>query len=401
MGVVTLMTDTGTEDTAQLLSLRLEEAHATLAKEWLDRLAQLLVVPAVEVFPSNHLLDHIPDLIVEIAHYLRAPDDIEIAANTAVMTKASELGRIRFEQRASVHQLMREYQIFAEILERFIRSEVIKLSTLANVGQAMGTLSRALQAVRVLQVQTVDTFVECYTETIDRQTTQLRSFNRLVSHEIRQPLGVLQVLGHMLPVSPEDAQAGTLVKTFQRNVARLGDVADKLERLTRLTHSADNMPSEQTVDVSGMAGEVAHQLADMASPREVTIVVDPGLPLLNVDAGRLELTLMNLLANGIKYADPAKPAREVRLSAVSGTRGPALQVIDNGIGIPTSRFDAIFKQFVRVHAHRDGELGAGGLGLGLSIVRECMDAMGGTVSVASTEGVGTTFTLEWPATARV
>ena len=395
------MTNTETQDTPRVLSLRLAEAHTRLAKEWLDRLAHLLAVPRNDVFPSNHLLDHIPDLIVEIADYLRAPEDVEIAANTAVMTKASELGRIRFEQRASVHQVMREYQILSEILERFIRSEVDELGSLANVGQALGALSRALQAVSVLQLQTVDTFVECYTETIERQTTQLRSFSRLVSHEIRQPLGVLQVLGHVLPVAEGDAQAEALMKTFQRNVVRLGDVADKLERLTRLTPSADNTPTEQTVDVGGMAGEIAHQLSDMANARDVTIIVEPGLPLLTVDAGRLELALMNLFANGIKYADPAKPTRVVRFCELTGQVGAALQVIDNGIGIPASRLEMIFEQFVRVHVHRDGELGAAGMGLGLSIVRECMDAMGGTVSVASTEGIGTTFTLEWPAAARV
>jgi signal transduction histidine kinase len=59
---------------------------------------------------------------------------------------------------------------------------------------------------------------------------------------------------------------------------------------------------------------------------------------------------------------------------------------------------AIFEQFVRVHSHLDDELGAQGLGLGLSIVRECMDAMGGSVTVESIEGHGTTFTIEWPAT---
>ena len=70
---------------------------------------------------------------------------------------------------------------------------------------------------------------------------------------------------------------------------------------------------------------------------------------------------------------------------------------DNGIGIPKSKLDAIFEQFVRVHAHLDDELGAHGMGLGLSIVRESMEAMGGIVSVESAEGEGTTFVLEWPA----
>jgi signal transduction histidine kinase len=77
---------------------------------------------------------------------------------------------------------------------------------------------------------------------------------------------------------------------------------------------------------------------------------------------------------------------------------PCIRICDNGIGIPPSKRDTIFEQFVRVHAHRDDELGAQGMGLGLSIVRECMESMEGSVAVESVEGTGTTFVLCWPAT---
>ncbi len=391
------MTDASFRDTSDYLALRLEEAHADLAGQWLERLTDMLSVQRRDVFPSDGLLDHIPELIREIAAYLRSPGDQAIAANTGVMAKAAELGKMRFDQRASVHQLMREYQIFAEILECFIRDEATKLGSRADVGQALSALSRATQAVRVLQQQTVDTFVDCYTETIERQTAQLRSFSRLVSHEIRQPLGVLQVLSRMLPVAKK-AQAAKLTETLDRNVVRLGEVAGKLERLAGLTRRADDTPTEQVVDLGGMAAEVVHQLADMASTRDVSIEIESGLPLLTLDAGRTELVLMNLLVNAIKYSDPSKPKRVVRLCVASGRRGFALQIVDNGIGIPKTKLDAIFEQFVRVHSHLDDELGAQGLGLGLSIVRECMDVMGGSVTVESIEGQGTTFTVEWPPT---
>jgi signal transduction histidine kinase len=147
-----------------------------------------------------------------------------------------------------------------------------------------------------------------------------------------------------------------------------------------------------------MAVEIAHQLADMAAARDVHVEIAPGLPVVTLDAARAELVLMNLLANAVKYADPMKPSRYVRLSRVDTHQGAVLQVVDNGIGIPRAKLDAIFDEFVRVHSHLDDELGAKGLGLGLSIVRECMDAMGGTVSVESIEGESTTFTISWPST---
>ena len=90
----------------------------------------------------------------------------------------------------------------------------------------------------------------------------------------------------------------------------------------------------------------------------------------------------------------------MRIEHDASVAAPACVFRDNGIGIPKSKLDLIFDQFVRVHAHLDDELGAQGLGLGLSIVRESMEAMGGHVAVESVEGQGTTFILEWLGVAR-
>ena len=123
--------------------------------------------------------------------------------------------------------------------------------------------------------------------------------------------------------------------------------------------------------------------------------VEPQLPTFAADHGRVELVVMNLLANAVKYSDPAKTPRSSGSSTTLGRSTRRVVIRDNGIGIPKSKLDLIFEQFVRVHAHLDDELGAQGLGLGLSIVRESMEAMGGVVGVESAEGHGTTFILEW------
>ena len=382
-------------DTVEHFALRLSVNHSVLAAVWLERLDQLLAVEARQVFPSHQLLDHIPELINQIAAYLRAPHDQAIAADTVVMAKAAELGLLRFDQRASVHQLLREYQIFSEILEEFFAREVLALGQGSDAAAVVQVLSRAQQAVRVLMQKTVDAFITRYTETIERQNAQLRNFSRLVSHEIRQPLGVLQVLTRVLPVPDGDTDALRLRDTLDRNVGRLGEVAGMLERLARLSRP-DNAPNEQRVELTALVRDVAAQLSDMADSRGVSFVIDEQLPALMVDAGRLELVMVNLLANAVKYSDPVKPARVVRVECDAAAARPRVSVRDNGIGIPASKVALIFDQFVRVHAHLDVELGAQGMGLGLSIVRECMDAMGGSVRVDSVEGVGTTFVLEFP-----
>ncbi len=74
-----------------------------------ERLLDLLPVDARDVFPTESLLDHVPSLILEISAYLRQPEEEAIAANTAILEKARELGALRHGQRASLHQVLREY----------------------------------------------------------------------------------------------------------------------------------------------------------------------------------------------------------------------------------------------------------------------------------------------------
>jgi signal transduction histidine kinase len=386
--------------TIDRFSHRLAEEHTTLAAQWLRRLEEVIDVDAREVFPTHTLLDHIPELIKQVAAYIAAPHDEEIAANTAVLAKATELGLLRYDQRASVHQLLREYQILGEILEAFFAREAAALGAGGDATAAVLAVGRATQAVRVLQQHTVDAFIARYTATIERQTAQLRSFSRLVSHEIRQPLGVLQNLAHVLPrVSTED-EIRRLSGTLERNVVRLADIATKLERLARLARTSEVGLNEQAVNLSALVHDVARQLAEMAEARGVRFHVADDLPTLSIDSGRAELVVVNLLANAVKYSDPAKADRRVEVYADGAAAHPRVVVRDNGIGIPAGKLSAIFEQFVRAHAHLDDALGAQGLGLGLSIVRESMDAMGGSVSVSSAEGEGTAFVLEWPATVR-
>lgn len=383
--------------TVEHFATRLDADHTALAALWLERLDQVIDVDRGEVFPSHLLLDHIPELLQEVAGYLRAPQEEEFAANTAVMTKAAELGWLRFDQQASVHQLLREYQILCEILDAFFLREAEALGSLGDPTAAILAQSRAQRAVRVLQQQTVDAFISRYMAKIEAQTARLRNFSRLVSHEIRQPLGVLQILTRMLPgVGELPDEAAKLMGTLERNVVRLGEVATTLERLAQLGPRPEHMPNQQDVDLAAVARDVIHQLDDMARVRDVQVIVADTLPHVLTDVGRVELVFINLIANAVKYSDPHKPRREVHVEADTDVPYPCIRIRDNGIGIPPSKRDAIFEQFVRVHAHLDDELGAHGMGLGLSIVRECMETMGGTVSVESAEGIGTTFVLGWP-----
>jgi signal transduction histidine kinase len=391
------------EDYAGVMSQRVASESRMLAARWLSRLKEILSVAANEVFASDELLDHIPSLVEEIATYLGAPTDNEIAANSAVMAKARELGMLRHEQKATVHQLLHEYEILGDILEMFLIAETERLELQPSVAECFQVQHRLTRAVRVLMRTTVDTFVAEYTATIQSQTERIQAFNRAASHELRSPIGTLVFAAALLEtetVRQDDARLAKVVATVRSSTDRLTWLVENLQRIARMGDTID-VPSQQRVDLGVLASEVVRQVDEMAMARNVRIRVADNLPTIVADPAQVELILLNLVSNGIKYADAAKPACVVEIApadggADEGDQTVTVQIRDNGLGIPKDDLPTIFDRFVRLHAHLDGELGNSGSGLGLAIVGDCVAALGGTIRCESVEGEGTSFYLTLP-----
>jgi len=381
------------------IGARLSGESQALAQQWLTRLKDVLTVEPQEIFPTADLLDHIPQLIQQIAEYVGAPEVEELAANSGVVAKARELGLLRHTQQASVHQLLREYHLLGGILESFVRDETVRLGLTPPPIEVFGVASRISHALRVLQQTTIDAFIAEFTDRIAAQHARLESFNRLVSHELRQPLGTLQFSLRLLRSSVADdaSKRDRLLEIGATATHRLVDLTRQLEQVARLQNRGDD-PGRQDVDLSALCREVARQLKEMADNRGVTIRTADDLPMLVTDMARLELILMNLVSNAIKYSDPAKPERfvEVFLSGATDD-GRTICVRDNGIGVPPDDVPHIFENFFRASPEKDAERGIKGAGLGLAIVAECVEALGGRIAVASVEGEGTAFDLWLPA----
>ena len=389
-----------TDDYAGVVSLRIASESRALSMKWLSRLNELLNVQLNDVFPTDKLLDHIPILIDAIAQYLHAHADEEIAANAAVIDKARALGVLRHEQRASVHQVLREFEILSEILEAFVVSETDRLDLQPSASECFELQRRLTRSTRTLMRTTVETFISEYTTTIQEQNERLRTFNRMASHELRSPVGTLLFAGAVLntdAVRSDPHRLNKVAATIRANAERLSWLIDNLQRLARLGEPLD-VPNEQRVELTTIANEVARQLEDMAASRGVTIQVDPSLPALLIDPARLELVLLNLVSNAIKYCDESKAARLVAIEYHGDAAGAGcrISVRDNGLGIPEADQDAIFERFFRAHSHLDGQRGVTGTGLGLAIVAECVEALAGSIRCESTVGLGTTFFLTLP-----
>jgi signal transduction histidine kinase len=384
---------------SEAIAERIAAEHALLAARWFARLRDLIPVGANEVFPSDSLLDHIPSLIVDISEYLKAPEDQAIAANTQVVEKARELGTLRHQQRASLHQVLREYQLLGGILLRFIEDESIRLMLTPPPSECVAVVARVHHAVGVLLQETVETFVRLYTQTITDQAERLRQFTRMATHEWRQPLAPISAAVSLLRLPGlQPSQHAQTIEMIARNVTSLVEMTYKLERLARVDGNADNA-NLQDVSITMVATEAARQLREMADARGVELTIGSDMPTVIVDVGRLELALVNLLSNAIKYCDPGKPKCVVEITARSLESGACeICVRDNGIGIPQNKISQIFRRFTRAHADRHDMDAVTGVGLGLAIVDDCVIAMNGTITVESVEGTGTSFCLVLPAT---
>ena len=401
------MTVLTTENYSSVIGQRIAAERLTLSAQWLVRLRELLTVTPNEVFPSDQLLDHIPVLVDQIAGYLSAPQEEEIAANAAVMDKARELGLLRHQQRASAHQLLHEYEILGEILEGFLVEETERLGLKPSVAEAFGVHRRLTRSVRVLMRTTVDTFVSEYTTTIQEQNERIQAFNRAASHELRSPIGTLRFAGALLDnevVRQDPRRLAKVASTVRTSAERLTWLVENLQRIARMRDPMD-VPSEQRVELTKLSEEVARQLAEMAAARGVTIRIAPDLPGLRADPARIELVLLNLVANAVKYSDAGKPEPFVEIvrarradDVVSGADGASCTICvrDNGLGIAESDQPAIFDRFFRAHAHMDQELGVSGSGLGLAIVIDCVEALAGSIRCESRAGEGTSFFITLP-----
>jgi len=389
------LSDTSVSETfAETIAARMHEHATALAGRWLDRLLSLIPVASRDIFPTDSLLDHVPTLIEHIARSIAAAEG-DIVANTFVVGKARELGELRYAQNASVHQLLREYEVLRSILEHFVVEQIAALQLTPDVLAALACAKRINQAIATLSQTTVDTFVNRYMATIAAQQQKLSGFNRMVSHELRQPLAALQAAVAVLQLDNGGARQEKTVAILERNVERLVEMTRTIARLSGMVPSPnEKQPAMQRVSAATVAREAARQLRDAAEARGVSLNVDPTLPDVVVDVGQLELLLVNLLSNGIKYSDPSKTNRYVNIESVSSDESSCVfRVRDNGIGMNEHQLANVFTPFFRGHVDRDRELGVEGLGLGLSIVRDCAAALNATVDVESQDGDGTSFTV--------
>jgi two-component system phosphate regulon sensor histidine kinase PhoR len=215
-----------------------------------------------------------------------------------------------------------------------------------------------------------------------------------VSHELRNPLATIKA--HIDTLRAEDGEPPSEVDR-QRYLAVLNRETDRLASLVdELLTLASADTGQLQLELGPVnADEVATQVHDAMAPlawreRHIQLLCNTdGAPVVRADRGRLAQVLMNLVRNAIIHTpEGGLVAIEVRPTET----GPVeLIVSDTGPGISAEETDRIFERFYRSDASRTRA--TGGFGLGLAIAREMVDAMGGRITVDSTPGQGSRFTV--------
>jgi signal transduction histidine kinase len=249
-------------------------------------LTSLVPVAPQDIFPGEQLLGHAPTLIREIAVFLQAPEHASIAANAVVAARATELGQLRHAQHASIHQVLREHRMLRLVITEFIAKEIEARRLTPTPGELIDLMDRLDVAVEALLRTTIDTYLAEYTQAITQHTARLEGFNRMVTHELRQPIGTLQFALRRLAaedVWTHRATRDRVLETAERNVMRMNDTLGKLLALSRTTGEADSALVRR-IELSAMVHDVVDQLREMADDRGVEMRVDATLPAIETDA---------------------------------------------------------------------------------------------------------------------
>jgi signal transduction histidine kinase len=239
-------------------------------------------------------------------------------------------------------------------------------------------------------------------ERAERASEAKSEFMSRMSHELRTPLNAILGFAQLLELAPLDGEdADNLIQITRAGRHLLTLVNDALD-VARIEAGQLGL-ALGPVEVWPALAESLDLVRPAAAARSLVVEqprADAPGHRVRADRNRLRQVLANLLSNAVKYNVPGGGIQvDCRPLLSTGTDADGvpqirLAVSDTGVGIPAERMDEVFLPFQRLGAETSG---VEGTGLGLAVTKSLVEAMGGTISVGSVEGVGTTFYVDLPA----
>lgn len=227
---------------------------------------------------------------------------------------------------------------------------------------------------------------------IEHSFRHVNRFSADASHELRTPLtvlrGELEAIAQRtdLPLDLRETIGSTLEET-----ERLSKIVESLLAISRLD-AGEALMTRERFDLTELVKDTADQMRLLAEDKQISLKCAAAGPVeVEGDQGRVKQVVVNLVDNAIKYTGEGG---KVEISVSLNNGNAVFEVADSGVGIPSEALGHVFERFYRVDKARSRQLG--GAGLGLSIVKSICAAHQGRVSVESTEGKGSLFTVKLP-----
>ncbi|MEC7116534.1 MAG: HAMP domain-containing sensor histidine kinase [Actinomycetota bacterium] len=224
----------------------------------------------------------------------------------------------------------------------------------------------------------------------ERLESVRRDFISNISHELKTPIGAIALLTETLLGEPDTDLVQKFAPNILQETERLSETIDDLLSLSRIEHGSTD--SFNQIDLLKCIEQAIDRVNTFAKQNEVTILTSfPPAPV-HLFGDELQLTsaFYNILENSVKYKRINQG--NVHLTVQQLDDFIEVEISDNGIGIPTKDLDRIFERFYCVDRSHSGS----GVGLGLAIVRHVIVNHEGVIRIESTEGVGTTFFIQFP-----
>jgi len=360
----------------KLADALLKEAGPIMAR-WREQVRRLESARHLDLPTLN---DHIPVWLSEVAGALRAlaletDDDGE---NPAVPLAH---GKQRFEDGFDIEEVVAEYNILRDCVHEVAERHEVELR-----GRARRIVNRVFDDAIAAAVKA---FAEGQLREVQRRRAEHLAF---VAHDLRTPLSAIafatRILEQRMPAAGGDLETVRLLKILGRNSKQLDAlVSNVLKENTQLLTEMGVHVERRTFDLWPVVETLLQDMEPAASKGGTRLVnrVPDDLDV-RADAALIRRIFQNLVANAIRYA----PGGEVAVGASPGSDGVVqCWVTDNGAGIPADRIEKVF-DVLETDPEHDGT------GLGLAIVKTFVEAHGGTVTVQSVEGQGSTFLFTLP-----
>ena len=301
-----------------------------------------------------------------------------------------------FSQSATALGVIREEKIVGDaILEILRKARRTKLPQIAQIEMPRGPIGEGTRklSIHAHYLSDYDSVVVTFTDESEAERIDAvrRDFVANISHELKTPISALRTLSEAVTVASEDPQLNKFAHMMQSQVERLSTLVQEIIDLSRL-QDADPLLDAIQVDIDEAVNEAIDQCQVLAGTREIEILRGPHVGVHVVgDRTHMIMAFHNLIENAINYS----PDR-TRVSVNTTCSGNIVEVvvIDQGVGISEADQSRIFERFYRVDPARSRE--TGGTGLGLSITKHVVGNHGGDISVWSSAGVGSTFTVRLP-----